>query len=158
MNEDLVIDALTEAKTLGMFKKICDKNASAEARIRLRNIYDHSSNAITTTKNLILNELELDVSTDQARRLTQLILAFLKKSTYRKPISKQIKQNLLYKQKNRCAICNCGIDLTAHADHIVPFKYVGDELEDNLQMLCADCNLKKNASIDFQIRFFLGLV
>lgn len=31
-----------------------------------------------------------------------------------------------------------------HVDHIVPWDYVGDELENNKRVLCAACNRKKS--------------
>lgn len=69
-----------------------------------------------------------------------------------------MKNSLLITQNHKCAICNIMINESAPADHIVPFKYVGDELSDNIQMLCKKCNEKKSDSIDYQIRFLLKLV
>lgn len=85
-----------------------------------------------------------------------LVQAFLAKSTYRKPISDETRKRLLEAQHYSCAICGQSIDMHAHADHIVPFAYVGDELPDNLQMLCAHCNEAKRESIDYQIRYLLN--
>ena len=56
----------------------------------------------------------------------------------------------------KCAICNCEIDEnSSHLDHIVPFKMVGDELENNLQLLCGECNLSKSGSINFYLKTFV---
>lgn len=150
--------AMEEAILLGDFKSFCEKNSSVAEKTRLRKIYNNSRNVSQTTKNVIENELRVSVAEENIERLTELIIAFINKSDYRRTIPEHEKKELLMQQKNKCGICGCDIDLNAHADHIVPFKYVGDELKNNLQMLCADCNLKKNASIDYQIRFYLHLV
>lgn len=146
-----------EAITLGLFRTFCQKNSTADARHRLRNIYGYTNDPIETTKNIFINEFDEYISDTDAERLFVLITSFLKKSVYRKTIADSLRKSLLQSQSHHCAICGCDIDIHAHADHIIPFKLVGDELDDNLQMLCADCNLKKSESLDYQIRFLLKL-
>lgn len=80
------------------------------------------------------------------------------KSTFRKRVDEITRKSLFLKQDCKCAICGKNIDVSSPIDHIIPFKYVGDELANNLQMLCKSCNDKKNASLDYQIRFLLKLV
>ena len=36
-----------------------------------------------------------------------------------------------------------------HVDHIIPWKLVGDELNDNYQALCETCNECKSARTDY---------
>lgn len=152
-----LIEAISEARILGLFKMFCDKNATKALEQRIRNIYSRTYDPIGTTKKIFANEYGEMISDFYANRLFDLIMAFLRKSEYRKPIGNELKKSLLQNQCYHCAICECDIDSHAHADHIVPFKFVGDELASNLQMLCADCNLKKNDSIDYQIKFMLRL-
>ena len=149
---------MEEAILLGDFKAFCEKNSTTIAKTRLRNIFRNSRDLSQTTKKVIENEIGVFVSDENVQRFTELIMAFINKSSFRRAISIQEKNELLENQDYKCAICGCVIDKNAHADHVIPFKYVGDELEHNLQMLCADCNLKKNASIDYQIRYYLHLV
>ena len=80
------------------------------------------------------------------------------KSTFRKRVDEITRKSLFLKQDCKCAICGKNIDVSSPIDHIIPFKYVGDELANNLQTLCKSCNDKKNASLDYQIRFLLKLV
>lgn len=148
-------EAREDAIVLGSFKAFCSSHSKPEERQRVRNILERSSNEIATTVSMF-NDIQLDEH--QSAFMLRLIHAFLNKSPYRKPIDESVKRGLLMDQNNRCAICGCEIDIHDHADHKVPFKYVGDALEDNLQMLCARCNEKKNASIDFQIRYLLKMV
>ena len=153
-----LINTLQETRNLGLFKAFCKKNSSKDAQQRIRNIYSHTNDPIETTKNIFSNEFSETLSDSNANRLYVLITSYLKKSIYRKSIGDSLKKSLLQNQYHHCAICGCDIDMHAHIDHIVPFKFVGDELANNLQMLCTDCNLKKNASLDYQIRFLLKLI
>ncbi|MBE6007755.1 MAG: HNH endonuclease [Lachnospiraceae bacterium] len=154
-NDKKLHESIQEAIILGWFKSFHDKNISKADQQRLRNIYANSSDPTMTTKNLFINFGFNDISDPDAMRLSELINAFLKKSPYRKNIPYLTKKELFISQNHRCAICNSEIDIHAHVDHIVPFLYVGDELTNNYQLLCSNCNLRKNASIDFQIRFLL---
>ncbi len=153
--EKKIQKCIQEILLLSLFKSFFEKNYSKESRQRLRNIYRRSNNHFVTTKNLILNVMHEELSEDETKKIYPLIIAFLNKNSHRKPIPDTVKISLLNTQNYKCAICGNDIDLHAHVDHRVPFKYVGDELKDNYQMLCTTCNLKKNASIDFQIRFLL---
>lgn len=156
MNSDIELNqSIQKAILLGWFKTFYDKNISRDKQQRLRNIYANSTDFIMTTKNLFMNIGLTDISNADAFRLYELVNAFLKKNSFRKSIPDSTKRKLLILQNHKCAICSNAIDNHAHVDHIVPFKYVGDELADNYQLLCSNCNLKKNASIDFQIRFLL---
>lgn len=153
-----LLSAIEEAKLLGLFKKFCDKRNTIEAVQKIRNILNNSVDKNQTVRNIILNEFDKELNELETSRMLELMLAFLKKSTIRKEIPQSIKRSLLKIQNNKCAICNSEIDISAHTDHIVPFKYVGDELHNNYQMLCTHCNTQKNASIDYQVRFLLGTI
>ena len=51
---------------------------------------------------------------------------------------------LLAKQGGMCASCKCkGSDVKWHMDHIIPLSKGGGHVKDNVQILCAPCNLKK---------------
>ncbi len=49
------------------------------------------------------------------------------------------------KQKNKCIYCKCKLNKVAHLDHIIPLSKGGTNWPDNLQWLCAPCNLDKRA-------------
>ena len=158
MDKELLLNSIEEAKILGIFKNICTDYKEPVNKNSLRSIIAVSTNKHNTIKQIVLRKYESDITEEQADRLLELIQAFLKKSEYRKKISQENREALLMKQKYKCAFCGTDVNITDHADHIVPFKYVGDELKDNLQMLCSKCNEKKSDSIDYQIRFLLKLV
>ena len=83
------------------------------------------------------------------------LLAFYRKKDHRIIYPEKIRQDLLSQQQCRCAICGCPIDIKSELDHIIPWKYVGDELHDNLQLLCFKCNRSKKASPLYQLRMLL---
>ena len=158
MKTEMLLDSIEEAKILGVFKNICNDYSTPSEKNSLRNIIAFSTDKKNTVKQIVTRKYDFSIDDQQAERLVKLIQAFLKKSEYRKRISNETRDRLLAKQNYKCSFCGVSIDNTAHADHIVPFKYVGDELNDNLQMLCGNCNEKKSDSIDYQIRFLLKLV
>ena len=158
MNTELLLSSIEEAHILGILKNICSDYMQASDKNSLRNIMATSTDQCNTIKRIAMRKYEIELDDQQANRLLELVKAFLKKSEYRKRITEETREELLKKQEYKCAFCGKTIDITAHADHIVPFKYVGDELENNLQMLCENCNEKKNDSLDYQIRFLLKIV
>ena len=156
---DLKMNSLVEeARLLGRFKAFCENNSSVAAKQRIRNIYNNSSDASATTYSLICNELQVSLSTEECKRMRELIAAYLSKNEHRLKIPDSVTKKLLNDQNDKCAICEGHVDEHSHVDHIVPFKYVGDKLNNNYQLLCDKCNLKKNASLDYQIRFMLGTI
>ncbi len=63
---------------------------------------------------------------------------------YTRAIPKGWRQKLLQKCSWRCAQCDCDLrNAEVHIDHVVPFSRGGMTVIENLQPLCATCNLKK---------------
>lgn len=158
VTDDKLLSAIDEARVLGYFKAFCEKNEEISAKQRLRNIFFSAQNKESAVKALFSNELGIKLSAKEGKRMNMLVEAFLKKSTFRRTITKEEKQFLLKRQQYQCVFCKKEIDLNSHTDHILPFKYVGDELEDNLQMLCEHCNKSKNARLDYEIRLLLHIL
>lgn len=56
------------------------------------------------------------------------------------------KRSVYERQKGKCAMCHKSFAIEEmHADHKVPWSKGGRTTEDNCQMLCRECNLKKGA-------------
>lgn len=54
-------------------------------------------------------------------------------------------KNLMFLQKNMCAICKTEIKQQFHVDHIYPIAKGGKHEPQNIQLLCKTCNLRKSA-------------
>lgn len=54
-------------------------------------------------------------------------------------------RRILKAQKGKCAYCRVAVGENYHVDHIVPLSRGGTNWPRNLQILCAPCNLTKNA-------------
>ena len=134
-----------------------EKNNTPQLKSRLRNILFRSKNKEYTIQEIFKREYKKYLTKEDAKRMTELIIAFLNKSSFRKPIDIYLKEELLIKQDYKCAFCLKKIDIKAHSDHIIPFKYVGDCLQNNWQLLCEHCNKSKNDSLEYQIKILLNL-
>jgi hypothetical protein len=63
---------------------------------------------------------------------------------YSRSIPASWRTRLVERAGNRCALCNTSLDPSStHIDHIEPFSKGGLTVPDNLQAVCAPCNLKK---------------
>ena len=156
--DHMVLQALEEATVLRVFAAFCEKYNSVGSLKRLRNIYSRTDDQLKTVEAIVNRDLHAKLPPEGIRRLNELVKAYISKSGFRRMIPDYERKRLLEEQEQKCAICGCPIDDHAHADHVVPFKYVGDELEDNMQMLCSKCNEKKSANLYYQIQHYLGLV
>lgn len=85
----------------------------------------------------------------------QWLLAFYRRRDTRVIYPKTVRTELLKQQNCQCSICGGIITEKAELDHIVPWMYVGDELPNNLQLLCKKCNSSKKASPLYQMRMLL---
>jgi 5-methylcytosine-specific restriction endonuclease McrA len=92
------------------------------------------------------------------RRAHHVLRRSRKRSAEGKFTAADIKR-LLKLQRNRCAFyANCRtrfVRTDFHIDHIMPLAKGGSNWPNNIQLLCADCNIKKNAAdpIDFARRY-----
>lgn len=74
-------------------------------------------------------------------------------------LSTGIVDDLMEKQRGKCACCRTDLRKAGHhIDHIMPLAKGGTNTDDNVQLLCPECNLSKHARhpVDFmQQRGFL---
>lgn len=66
-----------------------------------------------------------------------------------------IRERILKRFNNKCV--QCGSEEKLHIDHIIPISRGGREDEDNMQVLCRTCNLKKGKGLDFTKYFKTGI-
>ena len=65
-----------------------------------------------------------------------------------------VRDRILLKYRHRCA--NCGATERLEIDHIIPLSRGGRHDEDNFQVLCKRCNLRKGRGFDFRQMFRIG--
>jgi 5-methylcytosine-specific restriction endonuclease McrA len=73
-------------------------------------------------------------------------------------LSQGLSAKLFILQKGKCPCCSKPLGDDYHLDHIIPIKLGGENIDSNIQLLRATCNMQKNAKhpIDFmQQRGFL---
>jgi 5-methylcytosine-specific restriction endonuclease McrA len=63
----------------------------------------------------------------------------------REVISREVRLAVFERDGGRCVECGSSFDI--QYDHVIPFSMGGASTVENLQILCADCNRRKGASI-----------
>lgn len=126
--------------------EICAYMKSGEARyVEIRKIYYRTSDDLLAARKIVRKVCGGTLPDVDLMWLDRCIKAYFHKRPRRRPISEAERTYLWRTQGERCAICGRAAALREiHVDHIVPWDYVGDELPDNLQVLCPDCNERKN--------------
>ena len=144
------IDDLLEALHLDVretiLKIVCDKLKKDKTFFSwAKKVFFSTADDTTATKKVIDRACKCKLSESDTLWMKNCIKAFFTKSSLRETIPQDVKESLLCLQHNKCAICGKEITLqTLHVDHIIPWDYVGDKLDNNYQGLCKDCNLAKS--------------
>ena len=63
----------------------------------------------------------------------------------RPPVAIEIRRAVFERDGGRCVECGGSFDL--QYDHVIPFSLGGATTVENLQLLCADCNRSKGATL-----------
>ena len=145
INEEVLYEALHRDILESILSEVCEyMKASESAYVSIKQIYFRNCSDIDSTCQIVQNICHLTLPKQDLIWLNGCIKAFMKKKPYRKQLT-PLRTGLWNAQNKRC--CICGKELTedeGHVDHVVPWDYVGDELKNNYQLLCADCNLHKS--------------
>jgi hypothetical protein len=48
-----------------------------------------------------------------------------------------------------CVYCKCDVSIKYHVDHIIPLAKGGEHNPKNIQILCATCNVRKSAKLNY---------
>ena len=149
MDVNAVLDSLHRQILLEIFRRVYNYLMENNNNIAFKNLLrskSTSSGTLLVYRDLFSKVTPLSLSDSDVEQIIEWIKAFWEKSDARKLIPDSFRQRLLKKQGNRCACCGKNITNSNHVDHIIPFKYTGDELpEENYRCLCDKCNLNKSA-------------
>lgn len=145
IDEKVLFEALHKDIRESILSEVCKyMKANDSDYISVRKVYYRNSNDIDAVKQIVRSICHLSLPEQDLIWLNTCIKAFMKKKP-RSQLSYSLRLELWKKQGHKC--CICGKDISSdegHIDHIVPWDYVGDELENNYQLLCPDCNLHKS--------------
>jgi len=112
---------------------------------RQREYYrDNSEKIKDSTSKYFKQNPESKRASERKRRLAKVGI---------KTFTKVDESKMLELQKNKCASCFKlvgGDGLKYHVDHIMPIALGGDNRPENLQILCADCNMRKSSRDPFE--------
>lgn len=113
-------------------------------RIKKREEEERERKAIRRLRDFEAHEAQQQRAYEAQRRAYRAqIRAKLRAETKRKrhAIRKAIRQEVWSRDGGRCV--ECGSDQDLHIDHIIPLSRGGSDTLENLQILCARCNLSK---------------
>lgn len=117
---------------------------------------DNSVSRDIIVKGYIKSILPLKFTCKQEQYLSSAIYAYLRKSSTRKNNNIELKKELFIKQNGRCNICDKNFStLDMELDHKLAFDFVGDELENNIQLICKECNRFKGKNYNYVLNKFL---
>ncbi len=133
------------------FTVLCDRmKQSKKYELEIRRFWRSHRDKPLCTRILMQTRFSLELTQEEAEVMSSWLYAFFSKSSVRRSITAEEKLELWKRQKGICPRCGerMGLDMRQnHADHGVPFTYVGDELPDNLQLMHKNCNLSKGSRI-----------
>lgn len=145
IDEDELFKSVYSDIRESILREICEYMKADDRKREVNSIYCRHSDDNAATRRVLWNICHLKLPDDDIDWLTSRITASLRKKPHRVPIANSTKKELLQSQNYKCAICGKPIDNDSlHVDHIVPWDYVGDELNNNYQALCPSCNGHKS--------------
>lgn len=158
-NYEQAEEKLYETLIIGVFSAVCKdiEKESKETQIKLRTSFRNIGNDTLGARQILQKYTVCIFSESEYQRFGSLFRAyFQKRDQSRQTESAEIRKRLLEKQRYRCAICKMPLDYSkSHLDHIVPFSLVGDQLDNNYQMLCETCNTRKGDSVYYELSMLI---
>ena len=156
ITEDYFFEVAHRTLIDGLFETIC-KDIKKEGKvIAERSRFMGLKDKAAATVSIIRRRYPyLSLSDEELSYLIPRFSAFFNRSP-RKQYDQGAKKNLLMKQNKRCAICGEQISMdSSEVDHKLAFSLVGDNLEENYQLLCKTCNTRKGDSSSYQFSVLL---
>ena len=141
---------------LGVFEVVCKEIKKQGSKATERTSFRKFKNKTIPTKRIIKQYAGCELLDDEYEEMATLLGAFFNTGDPRKKYDAIYREQLTKKQNGKCAICKTNITAkSAHLDHIIPWDYVGDQLENNYQMLCETCNERKGTAAYFEFSMLL---
>jgi|GEM_PF-2984368 len=141
---------------LGVFEVICKDIKKQNKKIVERELFRKRENKVLAAKSVVSRYVGCTLTDEGYAQIAKLLAAFFSTGDPRKHFDVSFRTELVNRQNGKCAICGKKIDSEgSHLDHIIPWEYVGDCLDDNYQMLCETCNMRKGSATYFELSMLL---
>ncbi len=161
ISDDTIKNEYRKTFLLNIFQSICSKaNNELDYKKHILTLFRQSTCLTDTIKAIVERECKYELSDEDVEIMLPWFQAYRRKSDKRKSIPLALKQELYKKQNGLCAVCEQKLVKNwseVHVDHIIPWVLVGDELENNYQVLCETCNKCKNSKIDYIFKKMIKL-
>ncbi len=137
---------------LGYFVRLCNRMKQTQRfELEIRRLWRCIPNKALAVQVIMNTRFHITLNSEEALEMAEWIYAFFCKKEVRKPVSSEEKIALWQQQRGICPYCGKRMSMDMkqnHADHIIPFTYVGDELVGNLRLLHKSCNLLKGSTVE----------
>lgn len=156
IDEDLFHQKLHQTLLLGVFEVICKEMRKQNTKTSEKERFRKYKDKTVPTKKIVKQYSGCELTADDYDELATLLTSHFRTGAPRKKYDDAYREQLTKKQNGQCAICKKHISAKgSHLDHIVPWDYVGDNLENNYQMLCETCNERKGKATYFEFSMLL---
>lgn len=156
IEESVFLEKLHRTLLLGVFEVVCKEIKKQKRKSVEKESFRKFKDKTIPTRKIVERYAGCQLSGDDYIELSRLLAAFFRTGDPRKKFDDPYREQLLKGQGGRCAICHTEITAErAHLDHIVPWDYVGDNLDNNYQMLCESCNERKGTATYFEFSMLL---
>ena len=146
LNNTQLLDAVYKDILELIFKEIVNKLEYNKTLYKqVKDLYFKNDNELLVVNSIVLNICYCKLSNKELEQINIWLKAFLNKRDERQDFPIELRRSLYKNQNGKCNLCHKQLkDNEGHIDHIIPFSYVGDEIDDNYQLLCNDCNWSKS--------------
>ncbi len=156
INPDSVRNELYQMVLLSCVQRISMAiKRDPEVETSLRRAYRRSADDVRFGREIAEIYCGCSLSDQEARWLAECLRAHFSKKSVRRAIPPDLLERLAQQQGGRCPCCGrefAVIGAAAQADHIIPWEFVGDELEGNLRLLCQDCNKNRGDRPEYVLK------
>ncbi len=156
IEESVFLEKLYRALLLSVFEVVCKEIKKQGVKTMEKENFRKFKNKVIPTRGIVARYAGCQLPDEDYAEMARLLTAFFRTGSPRKKFQDDYREQLIKRQAGQCAICHAPITAKgAHLDHIVPWEYVGDNLEDNYQMLCGICNQRKGTAAYFEFSMLL---